>query len=76
MPVRGRLSIYVNGVLDDGVLAGTVPSSQYDSTYGVNIAQRTGYPGSFNFLGTIDEVHVYDRALTASEIQADMSTPR
>jgi glucose/arabinose dehydrogenase/PKD repeat protein len=70
------LSIYVNGVLDNGVLAGTVPSSQYNSSYGVNIAQRTGNPGTFNFLGTIDEVHVFNRALTASEIQTDMNTPR
>ena len=30
----------------------------------------------FNFLGTIDEVHVFNRALTAAEIQMDMSTPR
>ena len=70
------LSIYLNGVLDDGVLDGTVPSSQYNSTFGVNIAQRTGNPRSFNFLGTIDEVHVFNRALTASEIQTDMNTPR
>lgn len=43
---------------------------------GVNIAQRTGNPGTFNFLGVIDEVHVFNRALTAAEIQADMTIPR
>ena len=70
------LSIYVNGFFDNGVLAGTVPPSQYNSPLGVNIAQRTGNPGTFNFLGTLDEVHVFNRALTESEIQADMTIPR
>ena len=70
------LSIYVNGVLDNGVLSGTVPSSQFNSTSGVNIGQRTGFPGTFNFLGVIDEVHVFNRALTAAEVQTDMNTPR
>ena len=31
--------------------------------------------GGFYFQGVIDEVRVYDRALTAAEIQADMNTP-
>ena len=70
------LSIFVNGVLDNGVLSGTVPASQYDAPFDVEIAQRPGYPGSFNFLGTIDEVHVFNRALTAAEIQTDMNVPR
>jgi hypothetical protein len=70
------LSIYVNGLLDNGVLAGTVPASQANAAVNVNIGQRTGYPGSFNFLGTIDEVHVFGRALSAAEIQMDMNTPR
>jgi hypothetical protein len=70
------LNIYVNGVLDNGVLSGTVPASQSNSSKNVNIGQRTGYPGSFNFKGTIDEVHVYNRALNGTEIQTDMSTPR
>jgi glucose/arabinose dehydrogenase len=74
--VAGTLSIYINGVFDNGVLAGTVPPSQFNSPLGVNIAQRTGNPGTFNFLGLIDEVHVFNRALTAAEIQADMTIPR
>lgn len=68
------LSIYVNGVLDNGVLSSAVPPQQYNSPQNVNIAQRWG--GPYNFLGTIDEPHVFNRALTAAEIQADMNTPR
>jgi hypothetical protein len=30
----------------------------------------------FNFQGTIDEVHIFNRALTAAEIQTDMTVPR
>jgi hypothetical protein len=70
------LDIYVNGVLDNGDLAGTIPSAQFNAPVNVNIAQRTGNPGLFNFLGTIDEVHIFNRALTAAEIQADMMNPR
>ena len=63
-------------MLDNGVLAGTVPPSQYNSPCDVNIAQRTGNPGVFNFLGSLDEVHVFNRALSAAEIQTDKNTPR
>jgi glucose/arabinose dehydrogenase len=67
------LDIYVNGVLDDGVLRGTVPASQYNSTQNVNIGRRPS--GGFYFQGTIDEVRIYNRALSQSEIQTDMNTP-
>ena len=70
------LNIYVNGVLDNGVLSGTVPAAQSDANVNVNIAQRTGIPGTFNFQGRIDEVHIFNRALSASEIQNDMNVPR
>ena len=66
------LHIYVNGVLDDGTLVGTVPGSQFDPAENVTIGRRTG---GFYFQGAIDELRIYDRALTAAEIRADMSTP-
>ena len=66
------LDIYVNGVLDNGVLVGTVPAAQVNSSVNVNIGRRTG---GFYFNGIIDEVRIYNRALTQSEIQADMNTP-
>jgi chitodextrinase len=70
--VAQRLDIYVNGVLDNGVLSGTIPSSQGNSPVNANIGRRTG---GFNIKGTVDDVRVYGRALTAAEIQADMATP-
>jgi hypothetical protein len=66
------LDIYVNGVLDNGVLRGTVPSAQVLQNVNVNIGRRNG---GYNFKGTIDEVRVYNRALSAAEIQTIMSTP-
>jgi concanavalin A-like lectin/glucanase superfamily protein len=66
------LDIYVNGVLDNGVLVGTIPASQYNPTQSVNIGRRSG---GYYFQGTIDEVRVYNRALSQTEIQADMNTP-
>jgi glucose/arabinose dehydrogenase/PKD repeat protein len=74
--VARTLNIYVNGVLDNGLLSGTVPAAQVDANFNANIGQRTGMPGTYNFQGRIDEVHVFNRALSASEIQNDMNVPR
>jgi fibronectin type 3 domain-containing protein len=68
----GTLNIFVNGVLDSGVLTGAVPASQANSNVNVNIGRRTG---GFYFNGMIDEVRIYNRALTGAEIQADMNAP-
>ena len=70
------LSIYVNGTLDNGTLSGTVPSSQSNPSVNVNIGRRSpGAFGGFYFNGIIDEVRIYNRALTQAEIQTDMNTP-
>ena len=66
------LDIYVNGVRDNGVLIGTIPASQVNSAVNVNIGRRTG---GFYFSGIIDEVRIYNRALSQTEIQADMGAP-
>ena len=67
------MDVYLNGVLDNGALVGTITSSQQNSTSNVNIGQRAGNPDNFN--GRIDEVRMYSRALTAAEVQTDMNTP-
>ena len=36
------LDIYVNGVLNNGTLSGTVPASQINSAVNVNIGRRSG----------------------------------
>ena len=66
------LDIYVNGVLDNGPLRGTIPSSQLNSPVNVNIGRRSG---GLYFNGIIDEMRVYNRALSQAEIHADMVTP-
>ena len=67
------LNIYVNGVLDNGALSGTVPASQYNNAAeNVTVGRRSG---GFYFAGTIDEVRLYNRALSQAEIQSDMNTP-
>jgi hypothetical protein len=66
------LDIYVNGNLDNGVLRGTIPSSQVTPNVKVNIGRRTG---GFYFGGIIDDVRVYSRALSQDEIQQDLADP-
>jgi hypothetical protein len=68
------LTVYLNGQVDNGVLVGPVTSSQEDSALHTNIGKRAGN-GGFEFNGVIDEVRIYNRALSASEIQQDMNTP-
>ena len=68
------LDIYVNGVLNNGTLSGTVPASQINSAVNVNIGRRSG-GGGYYFNGVIDDVRIYNRALSQAEIQADMNTP-
>ena len=65
------LDIYVNGNLDNGVLRGTIPSAQVNSSVNANMGQRSG---GFYFRGTIDEVRIYNRASTQAEVQTDMNT--
>ncbi len=65
------LDIYVNGVLDDGVLSGAVPASQNVPNVNTTIGKRSG---GYYFKGVIDDVRVYSRALSAAEIQNDMNT--
>jgi len=68
------MDVYLNGVLDDGALVGTVTATQQNSTLPVTIGKRSGVSG-FEFNGRIDEVRIYPRALSAAEIQSDMNTP-
>ena len=66
------LDIYVNGVLDNGTLDRHCTLSQNNpGSINVNIGRRQG---GFYFIGTIDDVRVYNRALSPAEIQADMNT--
>src|SRR5262245_2834158 len=67
------LDVYLNGVLDNASLVGTVTATQQNnSALNVNIGRRVGST-KFSFNGTIDEVRIYNRALSAAEIQADMA---
>ena len=68
------LNVYLNGALDNGTLLGPVASAQQNSALNVNIGRRAGALG-YAFNGTIDEVRIYNRALSPAEIQLDMQLP-
>jgi len=64
------LRLYVNGVeVSSRAMAGLIQSTASPLRIGGN-----SYPNQF-FDGLIDEVRIYRRALTTSEIAADMNTP-
>jgi hypothetical protein len=65
--------VYVDGLRQDAGLPGALGA--VTGVLQVGAWRIEGY-GSFDFFdGVIDEVRVYDRALTAGEVQRDMATP-
>ena len=67
------LNVYLNGQLDNGALVGTVTSSQQNPSLNTVIGRRSGFTG-FEFSGKIDDVRIYNRALSQAEVQQDMIT--
>jgi hypothetical protein len=68
---RGRLKIYVNGVLErNNAVSGNAPISGDPLRMGGNTVALDEF-----FSGTMDEVRVYDRALSDLEIRDDMQAP-
>ena len=65
-----QLRLYVNGVqVASGAASGAIQSSTSPLWIGGN------QPYGEYFKGLIDDVRVYNRALTPAEIQTDMTTP-
>jgi hypothetical protein len=66
----GNAVLYYNGVAVTNVNFGNITAQ---TTYPVNIGRRTGQPigNGDTYGGLMDELSLYNRALSASEIQAD-----
>jgi hypothetical protein len=64
------LQLYLNGVLNTSVATVLTPAGNSAPLY---IGQFGGNVDRLD--GTIDEVRIYNRALTATQIQNDMNTP-
>ena len=72
--MKASLRGYVNGVLD-GVQAvsGAVQATDYSLKIGAYAPVHGGAGGSFCLPGQIDEVSLFNRALTAAEIREDFA---
>ena len=64
----GTASLYIDGVLVQSQNFGSV---RPETTYPINIGRRTGQPvgNGSSFGGLVDELALYNRALSAAEIQ-------
>ncbi|MFC1756463.1 LamG domain-containing protein, partial [Patescibacteria group bacterium] len=62
----GGLNLYVNGIGDSVVVGDNGPAATFLSSYSLYIGRRESGTSSFN--GSIDEVHIYNRDLSASEV--------
>ncbi|MET0385562.1 MAG: LamG domain-containing protein, partial [Polyangiales bacterium] len=69
-----ELHVYLDGERDDGEIVGRVDSEQLNSEKHVTIGQRTG-TSEYAFNGYIDDVRLYDRALSEPEVRADVEVP-
>jgi concanavalin A-like lectin/glucanase superfamily protein/VanZ like protein len=69
------LNVYLNGVLDNGCLMGSVTDRQVASGRHAFVGRRAGMAG-FEFIGSIDEVTIESTAKPASEIFAEASAAR
>lgn len=68
------LNTYVNGVLDNGTLTGTIPASVSSGTSTVVVGNVNS--GSYYFNGSMGQVSIYNRALTAAEIATNFELLR
>jgi glucose/arabinose dehydrogenase/chitodextrinase len=67
----GTMTVYLDGHVDNGAQIGTITGTQQDSPQNVVIGRRA--IGGDLFTGSVDDVRIYDRALSLAEIQADMA---
>jgi hypothetical protein len=64
------LKIYLNGILAPSTVVGTVPASMYNpSTIPVTIGNRNQATLT-PYYGMLDEVRIYNRALSAADVVA------
>ena len=68
------LNMYINGVLDNGALTGTIPAFVNSGSSTVVIGNVNS--GSFYFNGSISQVSIYNRALSATEISTNFELLR
>lgn len=67
------LSIWVDGVQESAAYKPGIVTTNTGSK--IDFGGRCNGGRSFPFRGALDDVRIYNRALSASEIQADMNTP-
>src|ERR1700690_1871362 len=67
-----KMDVYLNGVLDNGPLVGTVTQMRRSSRMPLFIGRRSDIKGN-EFIGTLDDVQVYSFALSANEIIGSMN---
>ena len=69
--VTQTIRLYVNGIFQESTITGTIPSSIGDDAgeFSVGAEDTGGTPANY-FDGHIDDVRVYNRALSPKEVQA------
>ncbi len=69
LPAASRVKLFVNGAPQTTSMTGTIPTSLYASTDPISIGSFPGLGRNWN--GGLDEMKLYDRAFSPSEVKAD-----
>jgi len=69
-----ELNMYINGSLNNGALTGTIPAAVASGTSTVAIGNVNS--GSYYFNGSMGQVSIYNRALSATEIATNFELLR
>lgn len=64
-----KVKVYLNGVRKSGSTGGTFPSTLQDSTASLSLGGLNGVSSAFP--GLIDQVKLFNRALSAAEVKAE-----
>jgi len=73
----GTLRLYINGTANPNTGTDGVAHAFSTCPLLIGVDNDTGCTGDLGgyFAGRLDEIRIYNRALSATEIQTDMNTP-
>jgi hypothetical protein len=66
-----RAKVYINGIQQTLTFVGTIPSTTRATTSNVRLGSTSS--GSRNYAGSMDEVKIYNTALTADQVKLDFN---
>ncbi|PIY93964.1 MAG: hypothetical protein COY68_04470, partial [Candidatus Levybacteria bacterium CG_4_10_14_0_8_um_filter_35_23] len=68
-----KAKLFVNGVMRTMTFSGTLPTTTSSSLSGINFQLANMYSPGNNFQGAVDDLRIYNYALTAAQVKTVMN---